>query len=236
MINIRKSEERGKANISWLNSKHTFSFSNYYDPNYMGFGNLRVINEDIVQPRQGFDTHGHRDMEIITYVIEGALEHKDSIGNGSIIRPSDVQRMSAGTGIFHSEFNASDSNLVHLLQIWIIPEVQGLSPSYEQKNFAEEEKSGKLCLVASKNGAENSVIIHQDVNLYASLLRNNEEINHQIQDNRSVWIQLITGEILLNNQALFAGDGAAITDEKNLNIVSNSEKSEFLLFDLKNML
>lgn len=236
MINIRKSEERGKANISWLNSKHTFSFSNYYDPNYMGFGNLRVINEDIVQPRQGFDTHGHRDMEIITYVIEGALEHKDSIGNGSIIRPSDVQRMSAGTGIFHSEFNASDSNLVHLLQIWIIPEVQGLSPSYEQKNFAEEEKSGKLCLVASKNGAENSVIIHQDVNLYASLLRNNEEINHQIQDNRSVWIQLITGEILLNNQALFAGDGAAITDEKNLNIVSNSEKSEFLLFDLKNVL
>lgn len=233
MINIRKNEERGKANLSWLNTKYTFSFANYYNPNYMGFSTLRVINEDIIQASKGFGTHGHRDMEIITYIIQGALEHKDSVGNGSIIRPGEVQRMSAGTGIFHSEFNPSDKDLVHLLQIWIIPEIQGLEPSYEEKSFSQAQKEGKLCLIGSKNGAENSVTIHQDLQLYASLLPKNQVISYEIAEKRCIWLQMVKGEIKINDQLLKLGDGAAITQEKILNIISNSEETEFLLFDLQ---
>ncbi|MCS6813852.1 MAG: pirin family protein, partial [Cyanobacteria bacterium] len=170
MITIRSAHDRGVANFGWLDSRHTFSFGNYYDPNHMGFATLRVINEDKVAPGQGFDTHGHRDMEIISYVLAGRLEHKDSIGTGSVIRPGDVQRMSAGTGILHSEFNASQTEPVHFLQIWILPEQRGIQPGYEQKTFTDEEKQGQLRLVGSRDGRDGSITIHQDVNLYASLL------------------------------------------------------------------
>lgn len=233
MITIRKAEARGKANFGWLDSKHTFSFGNYYDPNFMGFGSLRVINEDKVQGGQGFGTHGHRDMEIISYVISGALEHKDNIGNGTVIIPGDVQRMSAGTGILHSEYNHSQTDLVHFLQIWIQPDTNDLSPSYEQKNFSDEEKQGKLRLVASRDGKENSVTIHQDVNLYSTLLNYSDKISHPIADNRCVWIQVITGSIFLNDQLLSSGDGASIIGE-NIIIIADSSQVEFLLFDMAN--
>src|SRR6056300_102347 len=178
MQGIRKAEERGTANFGWLDSKHSFSFGNFYDPQYMGFGPLRVINEDRVQPGRGFDTHGHRDMEIISYVIEGQLEHKDSMGTGSVIVPGDVQRMTAGTGVRHSEFNPSDTEQVHFLQIWIMPEQRSLAPSYEQKNFSEEGKCGRLRLIGSRDGRDGSVTIHQDVNLYATVLGEGDEIRH----------------------------------------------------------
>lgn len=232
MITIRESSARGKANFGWLDSRHTFSFGNYYDADFMGFSTLRVINEDKVQPEMGFGTHGHNDMEIISYVIEGALEHKDSMGNGSIIKPGDVQRMSAGTGILHSEYNHSKTDLVHFLQIWILPDTKELSPSYEQKNFSPEEKKDKLCLVASKDGKENSVKIHQDANIYSSLLEKGTQISYDISDDRCIWIQIVKGSILLNEKVLSFGDGVAIIKEKNLTMIGNSEKSEFLLFDL----
>lgn len=232
MITIRPSQERGGANFGWLDSKHSFSFGGYYDPNYMGFGSLRVINEDFVQPGRGFDTHGHRDMEIITYILDGELEHKDSIGNGSIIRPGELQRMSAGKGILHSEFNPSATNLVHLLQIWIIPDTNGLEPSYEQKNFAPSAKQGKLRLLGSRDGRDGSVTIHQDVDLYDACLTENQEISYLIRENRSVWVQVAKGDITLNGQILTAGDGAAIAEESSLTFKGMSRQAEILLFDM----
>jgi quercetin 2,3-dioxygenase len=232
MITIRPAQARGNANFGWLDSKHTFSFGSYYDPQHMGFSSLRVINEDKVEPSKGFGTHPHRDMEIITYVLEGVLEHKDSIGNGSIIRPGDVQRMSAGTGIAHSEFNASHTHPVHLLQIWILPDKTGIQPSYEQKHFAVEEKQGKLRLVASGDGKDNSVIIHQDANLYVAALNNGDRVNHRTNQNRSLWLQIARGSIEVNDRLLSAGDGAAITQETNLDIAATTDNTEILLFDL----
>lgn len=231
MIILRKSEERGHANHGWLDSYHTFSFANYYDPDYMGFGNLRVINEDRVEPKRGFGTHPHRDMEIITYVLEGALEHKDSIGNGSIIRPGDVQKMSAGTGILHSEFNPSESEPVHLLQIWIMPNQRNLPASYEQKNFSDAEKLNHLRLIASPDGRENSVTVYQDVNLYATVLDAGKNVSHELKSGREVWLQVVRGEVQLNDIMLCAGDGAAIVDETYLKIEAKTA-SELLLFDL----
>ena len=231
MIILRKSEERGHANHGWLDSYHTFSFANYYDPDYMGFGNLRVINEDRVEPKRGFGTHPHRDMEIITYVLEGALEHKDSIGNGSIIRPGDVQKMSAGTGILHSEYNPSESEPVHLLQIWIMPNQRNLPPSYEQKKFSEAEKRNHLRLIASPDGRENSVTVYQDVNLYATVLDAGKNVSHELKGGREVWLQVVRGEVQLNGIVLGAGDAAAIVDETYLKIEAKTA-SELLLFDL----
>ena len=231
MITIRSAQSRGVANFGWLDSRHTFSFGNYYDPNYMGFADLRVINEDKVAPGQGFGTHGHRDMEIISYVLEGALEHKDSIGTGSVIRPGDVQRMSAGTGIRHSEFNASQTEPVHFLQIWILPEQEGITPSYEQKTFALEEKRGRLRLVGSRDGREGSITIHQNVNFYAASLQNGETVNHSLTDGRVAWLQVVRGAVQLNEQMLTAGDGAAV-EESQLTLQGASDDAEVLLFDM----
>jgi len=229
---VRPAQERGAANFGWLDSRHTFSFGNYYDPNYMGFANLRVINEDKVNPAKGFATHGHRDMEIISYVLEGALEHKDSIGTGSVIRPGDVQRMSAGTGIMHSEYNHSDTDPVHFLQIWILPDKKGIEPSYEQKTFTQEEKSGTLRLVGSRDGRGGSITIHQDVDLYATLLKDGEEVSHPLANGRVAWMQIVRGAVQLNDQSLTAGDGAAISQEENITLRGASSDAEVLLFDM----
>lgn len=231
MLRIRKSTERGHADHGWLNTYHTFSFAGYYDPKQMGFRDLRVINEDWVQPKEGFPTHPHRDMEIITYVLEGALEHKDSMGNGSVIRPGEVQRMSAGTGITHSEFNHSGSELVHFLQIWIVPEKNGVTPGYEQTFFPDGEKRKNLRLIASRDGRNGAVTINQDVNLYAALLEPGEDIAHVIPEGRHAWLQVARGSVEINGHRLEAGDGAAISDENQL-IVIGKEKAEVLLFDL----
>ena len=232
MITIRPSNERGRANFGWLDSRHTFSFGSYYDPQHMGFSTLRVINEDKVTPAQGFGTHGHRDMEIVSYVLSGALEHKDSMGNGSIIRPGDVQRMSAGTGITHSEFNASTNEPVHFLQIWILPNQAGLQPTYEEKHFDFEAKQGKLALVGSQDGRDGSVTIHQDVDLYVGSLHNSDRISYTINNNRAVWIQVAKGSVLLNERLLEAGDGAAIVDESEITLVGHDKEGEILLFDM----
>lgn len=232
MITIRPAQDRGTANFGWLDSRHTFSFGNYYDPNYMGFADLRVINEDKVSPGQGFGTHGHRDMEIISYVLQGALEHKDSLGTGSVIRPGDVQRMSAGTGIMHSEFNASKTDPVHFLQIWILPERKGIEPGYEQKTFPEAEKRGKLQLVGSRAGREGSITIHQDVDLYATLLQNGETVTHALAEGRVAWVQVVRGAVQLNGQSLTAGDGAAIDQESHLTLQGAASEAEVLLFDM----
>lgn len=234
MITIRPASERGTANFGWLDSKHSFSFGNYYDPSHMGFGSLRVINEDKVTPGKGFGTHPHRDMEIISYILEGSLEHKDSIGNGSVIRPGDVQRMSAGTGILHSEFNASNTDPVHFLQIWILPDTQGLQPSYEQKNFSTAQKQGKLRLVASREGRDNSVKIHQNVDLYVTSLQNGEEVSHTIDNSHLAWVQVARGAVLLNEQNLYAGDGAAISQTTEITLKSIADNAEVLLFDMVN--
>jgi redox-sensitive bicupin YhaK (pirin superfamily) len=231
MIKIRRSNKRGSANYGWLDTHYTFSFSDYYDPQFMGFRNLRVINEDFIEPAQGFPKHGHRDMEIITYMIDGELSHRDSMGNGETIRPNEVQRMTAGTGILHSEYS-SPSDKTHLLQIWILPEKNGLTPSYEQKLFPREEKQGKLRLVASRGGDDGSVSINQDVNLFASILADEEKVTHELASGRHAWIQLISGSIDVNGQLLEAGDGAAISDESKLTIRSLEDNTEFLLFDL----
>ncbi len=231
MISIRRAEDRGVANRGWLDSRHTFSFADYQDPDHMGFGALRVINEDVIQPGRGFDTHGHQDMEIITYVLDGALEHKDSIGNGSVLRPGEVQRMSAGTGIEHSEFNPSQTGLVHLLQIWIVPEQKGLEPGYEQKAFPQQERRGKLRLVGSRDGRGGSVTIHQDVDLYATILKDNEEVTHALLDGRTAWVQVARGAVGLNGQPLSQGDGAAISDEGTLTFKGTPD-AEVLLFDM----
>ena len=235
MITIRPRNERGTADFGWLDSRHTFSFGSYYDPNHMGFSSLRVINEDKVTPSQGFGTHGHQDMEIISYVLSGELAHKDSMGNGSILRPGYIQRMTAGTGVRHSEFNASDTNPVHFLQIWIMPDRASLEPSYEEKEFASKEQ-GKLNLVGSPDGKDGSVTIHQDVNLYLASLAKGDRLTHQIADNRVAWLQVTKGAILLNDSLLEAGDGAAIVDEAEINLAypdnSSDAETEILLFDL----
>ena len=232
MLNIRKSSDRGTANLGWLLSRHTFSFSDYYDPRYMGVGPLRVINEDRVQPGQGFGSHGHRDMEIISYVLEGALEHKDSIGTGSVIRPGDVQVMSAGTGIQHSEFNHSKTEPVHFLQIWIIPDREGIAPRYDQKKFPDSEKRGRLRLVSSADGRDGSIVIHQEVELFASILHHGEQTTHRLGNGRKAWIQVAHGSIEINGRRLDAGDGAALQDEPALTAIGSSDNAEFLLFDL----
>jgi quercetin 2,3-dioxygenase len=232
MIKIRKGDERGRTKLKWLDSYHTFSFADYFDPKHMNFGTLRVINDDIVQPGRGFGTHPHKDMEIITYVLDGALEHKDSTGTGSTIRHGDVQRMTAGTGILHSEYNPSKTELVHLLQIWILPERTNLKPSYEERFFPIAERQGELCLVASRDGHDNSITINQDVNLYAGILNIEKKLTHKLEKGRSSWIQVARGAVSINGLQLEAGDGAAITDEESINIESLGS-SEILLFDLK---
>ncbi len=231
MIKIRRSDERGHANHGWLDTYYTFSFSDYYDPAFTGFRNLRVINEDRVAPDQGFPKHGHRDMEIITYVISGELSHRDSMGNGETIRPHEVQRMTAGTGVLHSEYS-SPTDETHLLQIWILPEAKNLEPGYEQKLFPAEEKQGKLKLVASKGDDDGSVHINQDVNLYSSILKNGESVTHELAEGRHAWIQLISGSLNVNGEVINAGDGAAISDENALELKAAADKTEFLLFDL----
>ncbi len=231
MIKIRRSAERGGGDFGWLRTQHSFSFDTYHDPRFMGFRSLRVINEDWVQSGHGFPMHPHRDMEIITYVLEGALEHKDSMGNGSIIRPGDGQRMSAGTGVRHSEANASNTDAAHLLQIWILPDRRGHEPGYEQKAFPEAEKRGKLRLIASPDGKEGSVTIHQDARLYAALLQPGQEVKHELGKGRYGWLQVAKGVVELNGQSLNQGDGAAISDEQGLT-VKGTEDAEVLLFDL----
>ena len=231
MIVIRKSEERGHFSHGWLDTFHTFSFDQYYDPAHTHWRSLRVINEDRVAPGRGFPTHSHSDMEIITYILSGALEHRDSMGSGSVIRPGDVQRMSAGTGVSHSEFNPSDSQSVHLLQIWILPESRGLAPSYEEKSFSEDERRGRLRLVASADGREGSVTIQQDARLYATLLDAGASVEHTLGANRYAWLQVAHGAVKLNEFDLQQGDGAAVSNETDLKIVAQ-EAAEILLFDM----
>jgi quercetin 2,3-dioxygenase len=230
MITIRPSSQRGDADHGWLHSRHSFSFADYQDPAHMGFRSLRVINEDKVAPGRGFGTHSHRDMEIISYVLEGSIEHKDSMGTGSIIKPGDVQRMTAGTGVQHSEYNHSKQEPVHFLQIWIMPEAARLKPSYEQKAFSAEEKQGKLRLVAAQGGRDGAVTVHQDMALYATLLAPDERVVHTIERGHA-WVQVVRGVITLNGEELEAGDGAAVTDERELTI-EGVEAAEVLLFDL----
>jgi hypothetical protein len=231
MITLRHARERGHAQHGWLESYHTFSFADYYDPRHLGFRALRVLNEDRVQPGKGFGTHPHQDMEIISYVLEGALEHQDSLGTGSVITPGEVQRMSAGTGVTHSEFNHSRSEPVHFLQIWILPERAGLPPSYEQRAFPAAEKQGKLRLVASRAGRQGSVTIHQAVNLYVSVLAPGEAVTHRLTPGRYAWVQVARGTITLNDTALSAGDGAAVSAETLLTVTAR-DQAEVLLFDL----
>ena len=231
MITIRKSEERGHFSHGWLDTYHSFSFDQYYDPAHMHFRSLRVINEDRVRPGQGFPTHSHRDMEIITYILSGALEHRDSMGNGSVIRPGDVQRMSAGTGVSHSEFNPSDTESVHLLQIWILPEARGQAPSYEEKAFPQDERRGRLRLVASEDGRAGSVTIHQDARLYGAILDAGLVVEHTLGANRYAWLQVARGAVKLNEFDLKQGDGAAVNNETDLRMVAQ-EAAEILLFDL----
>jgi len=231
MITIRRSDERGGGDYGWLNTKHTFSFSDYMDPRWMGFRSLRVINEDFVAPGSGFPTHPHRDMEIITYSLDGKLEHKDSLGTGSVILPGDGQRMTAGSGIRHSEFNPSDTETAHLLQIWILPEKNGLQPTYEQKSFPRSEKQGKLRIIASRDGAAGSVKINQDAQLYVSLLAPGQEVTHNFAKGRYGWLQVAKGGVELNGKALAQGDGAAVSNEDKITIRGTKE-SEVLLFDL----
>jgi len=230
-IEMRRAAERGHADHGWLDTWHTFSFSDYYDPRFMGFRALRVINEDFVAPGRGFPTHGHRDMEIITYVLEGALEHRDSLGTGSVIRPGEVQRMSAGTGVRHSEANPSANELVHLLQIWIEPAKAGIEPGYEQKTFDDEDKRGRLRLVASPDGADGSVTIHQDARVYATVLGPGQQVVHSLAPDRHAWVHVARGSLTLNGQTLTAGDGAAASKESVLTLVG-AQDAEALLFDL----
>jgi redox-sensitive bicupin YhaK (pirin superfamily) len=232
MLVLRKSSERGTSEHGWLHSRHTFSFADYFDPNYMGFGPLRVINEDRVHPGQGFGTHGHRDMEIVSYVLEGALEHRDSLGTGSVIQPGDVQIMSAGTGIRHSEFNHSKTEPVHFLQIWIIPDREGIPPRYEQKRFEDETKRGQLRLVASADGRDGSIVIYQDVQLFASVLNAGDQVTYPLSPERKAWLQLARGALELNGRALETGDGVALESESNLQIEAKRNDTELLLFDL----
>lgn len=231
MITIRPANDRGHTDFRWLDSWHSFSFGEYMDYDHMGFHSLRVINDDKIAAGGGFPTHPHRDMEIITWVLSGALEHKDSLGTGSVIRPGDLQRMTAGTGILHSEFNGSKSEPVHLLQIWIFPEKRGLTPGYDQKSFPREERKGKLKLIASRDGRDGSVSFHTDASVYAAALGSGEKVAHALAPGRAAWVQVATGAITLNGKKLNTGDGAAIEDETALELVG-VEDGETLLFDL----
>ena len=232
MLTLRRAEERGRANFGWLDSRHTFSFGQYFDPAHMGFGPLRVINDDRVAGGEGFPAHPHGDMEIVSYVLDGALEHKDSLGTGSVIRPGDVQRMSAGSGIRHSEFNASKTEPVHFLQIWIVPEKKGLQPGYEQKSFTSEDKRGKLRLVGSRDGRDGSVTIHQDVDLYATVLGEGETVTHTLKVDRKAWVQVARGSATLNGEDLREGDGVAVEEARALELTGTDKDTEILLFDL----
>lgn len=231
MLLIRRSDERGRANLGWLDSRHTFSFADYHDARYMGYGPLRVINEDRVQPGQGFGTHAHSDMEIISYVLEGELAHRDSMGNGSVIRRGDVQRMSAGTGVRHSEFNNSKADPVHFFQIWLFPDRRGLAPGYEEKRFDDDAKRGRLKLVASRDGREGSVVVHQDADLYAAMLAPGDTVTHATERTRKGWVQVASGAVTVNGEQLGAGDGAAIAYEESVAIRASAD-SELLLFDM----
>lgn len=231
MLTIRKSEERGHANHGWLDSYHTFSFANYYDPQHIAFRSLRVINQDKIAGGKGFGTHPHRDMEIITYMLDGELEHKDSMGNGSIIRVGDVQRMSAGTGITHSEFNPSPTDTAHLLQIWILPDQQNVTPSYEQISFSREEKLNQLRLIASPDGRDRSVTIHQDAYIYASILEDGAKVAHSLQPSRYVWVQVARGCVLVDDRLLKAGDAIASDQAGDLQVIAQGD-AEILIFDL----
>ena len=231
MLQIRKSEERGLANHGWLNSRHSFSFGHYYDPKHVGFGPLIVINEDQVAPGQGFGTHPHRDMEIISYVLDGALEHKDSMGNGSVLHYGDVQRMSAGTGVRHSEYNHSRTDGVHFLQIWVQPNVTGIVPSYEEKHFKPEDKLGKLRLIASSDGRDGSVLIHQNASIYASILTASDSLKHELAPQRIAYVHVIRGEVTVNGVALKGGDALKIS-EQSLVTLEQAQAAELLLFDL----
>lgn len=231
MLEIRKSEERGNANHGWLQSQHTFSFGDYHDPQQPGFGPLLVINEDRVAPGQGFGTHGHRDMEIISYVLEGALEHKDSLGTGSVLHYGDVQRMSAGSGVRHSEFNGSQREPVHFLQIWIQPNVRGIAPSYEEKHFAPESKQGRLRLVASSDGREGSVLIHQDAAIFASILNGADSVEHTLTTARTAYVHVVRGQVTVNGAPLKGGDALKISGENSVRL-ERAEAAEVLVFDL----
>jgi redox-sensitive bicupin YhaK (pirin superfamily) len=231
MIRVRKAAERGHFDHGWLDTYHTFSFGDYYDPAHLAFRSLRVINDDRVQPSQGFGMHGHRDMEIVTYVLDGALQHRDSLGNGSVLRPGELQHMTAGTGVRHSEFNPSDREEVHLYQIWLLPERKGLAPSYDQKVFPEQERRGTLRLVASPTGEHGSLTIRQDARLYLSTLQAGETVAHALKPGRHVWLQLLRGRAALNGQLLGAGDGAAVSEEERLEIQGRND-AEVMLFDL----
>ncbi len=231
MLALRRAEDRGHANHGWLNSHHTFSFGGYYDPRHRGFDTLRVINEDTVAPGGGFATHGPKDMEIVTYVLEGALEHRDSLGTGSVVRPGDVQRMSAGSGVTHSEYNASDSKPVHFLQIWMLPEANGLTPSYEQKTFSDRDKRGVLRLIGSRDGRDGSVTIHQKLDLYATLLNKGDVVRHELAPGRRAWVQIARGSALLGQETLNPGDGAAFVGPASI-VLSGTSEAEALLFDM----
>jgi redox-sensitive bicupin YhaK (pirin superfamily) len=231
MLTLRPSDARGRTRIDWLDSRHTFSFGDYYDPAHVSFRSLRVVNEDWVAPGSGFGTHPHRDMEIITYVVEGALEHRDSLGTGSVIRPGEVQRMTAGTGIFHSEYNPSAAEPVHLVQIWILPERRGLAPGYEQRAFPEAERRDRLRLVASRDGRGGAVTLHQDVDLFAGLLSAGARVVHGLRPGRAAWVQVLRGAVTVNGRPVKAGDGAAVEEEPAVNLAAG-EAAEVLLFDL----
>jgi len=232
MLTIRHANERGHAQHGWLDSHHSFSFADYYDPTHMGFGALRVINEDRVAPAMGFGAHPHRDMEIISYVLDGALQHRDSIGTGSVIRPGDVQRMSAGTGVTHSEFNASKDEQVHFLQIWLVPDRRGIQPSYEQKTFSAEDKRGRLRVVASPDARDGSVTIHTDAVVYAGLFGADDRAELELNPSRRAWVQVARGgEVRVNGIALKAGDGAALSAESKL-VIEGGDQAEVLVFDL----
>lgn len=231
MIRVQKSGERGHANWGWLDTRHSFSFGDYYNPQMMGYRSLRVINEDLVEPGQGFGTHPHKNMEILSWVVGGAIEHRDSMGNGAVVRPGDLQRMSAGIGITHSEFNPSDRERLHLVQIWLLPEKQGLAPEYEQKHFPEGERRGRLKLIASNDGRDGSVTIHQDTDLYNTILASGETTALPLRPGRGAWVQVLKGRLTVNGQELLAGDGAALEDETGVALAA-LEGSEALVFDL----
>jgi redox-sensitive bicupin YhaK (pirin superfamily) len=231
MIKVRAASERGGGEYGWLETRHTFSFNNYHDPRHMSFRKLRVMNEDWIAPGQGFGTHGHRDMEIVTYVLEGALAHKDSLGNGSVLRPGEFQRMTAGTGIEHSEFNPSDSEPVHLYQIWLFPERRGLPPSYDQRTFPQEERQGKLRVVASHDGREGSLTIRQNADVFLTTLDAGDQVTHALAPGRHAWIQTLRGAVKLDTVDLSAGDGAAVSDQSQVILVA-AQPSEVMLFDL----
>lgn len=231
MIQIRKAEDRGHADHGWLDTYHTFSFSSFQDRQHMSFRSLRVMNEDVVAPGKGFGTHPHHDMEIVTYVLKGALEHKDSMGNGQVLTPGEFQRMSAGTGITHSEFNPSETEPVHLYQIWLLPEHKGIEPSYEQRRFPEQERHNKLRLVASRDAADGALLIHQDARIFLSSLDCGKKVTHQLAAGRHAWLQVLRGTVSLNDQELTTSDGAAISDESHIQITASSD-AEVMLFDL----